>query len=52
MMLQLIAEQLDIDLDELKANRPKPEDEPLFAAKTALQTIIPEDDPPEGDVSA
>lgn len=52
MMLQLIAEQLDIDLDELKANHPKPEDEPLFAAKTALQTIIPEDDPPEGDVSA
>lgn len=52
MMLQLIAEQLDIDLDELKASRPKSEDEPLFAAKSALQTIIPEDDPPEGDVSA
>lgn len=52
MMLQLIAEQLDIDLDELKASRPKPEDEPLFTAKTTLQTIIPEDDPPEGDVSA
>lgn len=52
MMLQLIAEQLDIDLDELKASRPKPEDEPLFTAKSALQTIIPEDDPPEGDLSA
>lgn len=52
MMLQLIAEQLDIDLDELKASRPKPEDEPLFAAKTTLQTLIPEDDPPKGDVSA
>lgn len=53
MTLQLIAEQLDIDLDDLKASRPKPEDDPTLAARAALQNIVPEENtPPEGDMSA
>ncbi len=53
MTLQLIAEQLDIDLDKLKASRPKPEDDPLYVARSAMQNIVPEEpNPPEGDMSA
>lgn len=53
MMLQLIAEQLDIDLDDLKASRPKPEDDPTYSARMTAQNIVPEDDvPPGGDMSA
>ena len=53
MTLQLIAEQLDIDLDKLKDSRPKPEDDPLFVTRAAVQNIVPEEpNPSEGDMSA
>lgn len=39
-MVQLIAEQLDIDLEDLKAKMPRPEDDPTMAAQTVLQTVV------------
>ena len=51
-MMELIAEQLDIDLDDLNAKRPKPEDEPTVYAQTIASGITAEDEVPEGDMSA
>jgi len=50
--LQLIAEQLDLDYNDLKDKAPKPEDDPTVAAQQALQGIVPEQPVIEGDVSA
>lgn len=50
--LQLIAEQLDMDYEELKSKAPKPEDDPTMAAQQALQGIVPEQPAIEGDMSA
>ena len=50
--LQLIAEQLDLDYEDLKSKAPKPEDDPTVAAQQALQGIVPEQPAIEGDMSA
>ena len=49
--LRLIAEQLDIDYDELKADAPTPEDDinSPYVAKQALANVPPEE-PAEGDL--
>ena len=49
--LRLIAEQLDIDYDELKADAPTPEDDinSPYVAKQALAQVPPEE-PAEGDL--
>ena len=44
-MLQLICEQLDIDYQDIKNKVPKPEEDPVEAAKKILDNV-----PPEGDV--
>lgn len=36
-LLKKIAEELDIDFDELKASAPKPEDDPLYRAQNTLE---------------
>ena len=51
-MMELIAEQLDIDLDKLKASMPKPEDDPVIAAQQKILTTPTEETPTEGEMSA
>ena len=51
-MMELIAEQLDIDLDKLKASMPKPEDDPVIAAQNKILTVPTEETPTEGEMSA
>lgn len=52
-MMELIAEQLDMDVDKLKKGMPKPEDDPVFKAAQTVKTIIPEDtETPDGDMIA
>lgn len=52
MTTELIAQTMDIDLDKVKKSRQKMEDDPLAMARMATNSIIPEDDAPDGDLSA
>lgn len=44
-LMQLICESLDIEYEEIKDKLPKPEDDTLYQAETALDEV-----PPEGDI--
>jgi hypothetical protein len=50
--LQLIAEQLDLDYEDLKSKAPKPEDDPTMAAQVAIKGVVPEQPTNEGDLIA
>ena len=43
-MMQQICEQLDLDYNDLKDKLPKPEEDDLYAAKDALNNVVPEQD--------
>lgn len=44
-LMELIFEQLDLNYEDYKDKLPKPEENPAYTAQTALNAIVPEDDP-------
>lgn len=45
-IIQTICDILDIDYTEIKDKLPKPEEDPIPAAKAALDAVVPEEDEP------
>jgi SPP1 family phage portal protein len=43
-LMHLICEQLDIDYEEIKDKLPKPEENDPYAAQSALDAVVPEDE--------